>query len=271
MTEAIAKLLDQVRAAKPLVHHITNYVTVNDCANAALEIGASPVMADDIDEAADIASISDALVLNMGTLNERTVTSMIAAGKSANAAGVPVVFDPVGAGASGFRDRTAAKMLNEVKISVLRGNISEIRSVSGLAAETKGVDASGTDIARAKEAGFTALELARKLGIVVVISGAEDVISDGNNIVYIQNGHPLLGGQTGTGCMCSTLIGAFCGTARDRPFTAAAAGMLCMGVAGEMAFLNAKPGNGSFRAALHDALSRLSADNILKMAKIREA
>ena len=213
MTKTFGALLNQVRESKPLVHHITNYVTVNDCANITLGIGASPVMADAIGEAADIAAIASCVVLNMGTLNERTIPSMIAAGKSASAKGIPVVFDPVGAGASKLRGDTAAQLISEVRLSVLRGNISEIRFVAGLRSETKGVDASEGDIANAGNTGQVAKGLAQKLGCVVVVSGAVDTVSDGNQIVHIKNGHPMLGNLTGTGCMCSSLIGSFCGAA----------------------------------------------------------
>ena len=271
MTELYAALLDRVRKNKPLVHHITNYVTVNDCANITLAIGASPVMADALDEAADIAAIAQAVVLNMGTLNERTIPSMIAAGKAANAKGIPVVFDPVGAGASKLRNDTAAAVISAVKLAVIRGNISEIRFVAGLSSRTKGVDASDSDIAGANDAGQTAKALAQKLGCVVVISGAVDTISDGKKNALIENGHPMLGNLTGTGCMCSSLIGSFCGAAPDEPFAAAVAAMLSMGIAGELAYQNAgQLGNGSFRIALHDAISRMDTQTFEKLARCRE-
>lgn len=272
MAKTFGTLLTQVRETRPLVHHITNYVTVNDCANITLGIGGSPVMADAIDEAADIAGIAGSVVLNMGTLNERTIPSMLAAGKAANAKGVPVVFDPVGAGASKLRNDTAASLISEVKLSVLRGNISEIRFVAGLSSQTKGVDASESDATDADNAGKIAKELAQKLGCVVVVSGAVDTVSDGNKIIYIENGHPMLGNLTGTGCMCSSLVGSFCGAAKDELFLAAAAAMLCMGIAGELAYERAgNLGSGSFHVALHDAISRMSAETLEKLAKYREA
>jgi len=271
MLKEYASLLNKVRESKPLVHHITNYVTVNDCANITLEIGASPVMADAIGEAADIANIAGALVLNIGTLNENTIPSMIAAGKAANAKGVPVIFDPVGAGASKLRNDTALMITSEIKLSVLRGNISEIRFVAGLCSQTKGVDASESDIAGTDSTGQTAKDLANKLGCVVVISGAVDIISDGKKIIFIENGHPMLGNQTGTGCMCSSLIGSFCGAAPHEPLTSAVAAMLCMGIAGEIAFQKAGQfGNGSFRTALHDAINRIDAGTLEKMARYNE-
>jgi len=271
MANLYAALLNKVRENKPLVHHITNYVTVNDCANITLAIGASPVMADDIGEAADIASIAQAVVLNMGTLNERTIPSMIAAGKAANTKGIPVVFDPVGAGASKLRNDTAASIISEVKLSVIRGNISEIKFIAGLSSQTKGVDASENDIARADNAGQTARALAQKLNCVVVISGAVDTVSNGKKIVFVENGHPMLGNLTGTGCMCSSLIGSFCGAAQNEPLASAVAAMMCMGIAGELAYENAgQRGNGSFRIALHDAISRMDAATLEKRAKYHE-
>ena len=272
MIETFCALLNQVRSGKPLVHHITNYVTVNDCANMTLGIGASPVMADDIGEAADIASISSSVVLNMGTLNERTIPSMIAAGKSANQKKIPVVFDPVGAGASKLRNDTAARLINEINISVLRGNISEIRFIAGLGSETKGVDASESDIVCADNAGQIAKNLARKLGCVVAISGAVDAISDGDKITYIENGHPLMGSLTGTGCMSSSLVGSFCGAAKTQPYAATCAAILCMGVAGDLAYeKTGRLGRGSFLAALHDAIGNMNAETLERMAKYREA
>ena len=272
MTKAFGILLSQVRKNKPLVHHITNYVTVNDCANITLGIGASPVMADAIGEAADIAAIASAVVLNMGTLNERTIPSMIAAGKSANAKGIPVVFDPVGAGASKLRNDTAAHLIDEVKLSVLRGNISEIKFMAGLSSTTKGVDASESDIADVRDVGQIAKKLAQELDCVVVVSGAVDTISDGDKIIYTENGHPMLGNLTGTGCMCSSLVGSFCGVAKDELFNAAVAAMLCMGVAGELAHKNTEHlGAGSFHTALHDAISRMDAETLERLAKYREA
>jgi len=272
MANSYAALLNKVRENKPLVHHITNYVTVNDCANITLAIGASPVMADAVGEAADIAAIAQAVVLNMGTLNERSIPSMIAAGKAANAQGIPVVFDPVGAGASKLRNDTAASITSELKLSVIRGNISEIKFVAGLSSQTKGVDASDSDLAGAGGAGQTAQALARKLGCVVVISGAVDTISDGKKIILVENGHPMLGNLTGTGCMCSSLIGSFCGAAPEDPLAAAAAAMMCMGIAGELAYASAgQRGNGSFRAALHDAVSCMDAVTLEKLARYHEA
>ena len=272
MKASYGALIETVRAKNPLIHHITNYVTVNDCANITLAIGASPVMADDIGEAADITRISSALVINMGTLNERTIISMLESGKSANAAGIPVVFDPVGVGASGLRNRTVVSVLDAVNLGVLRGNISEIKQVAGMQSATKGVDASRDDRISTGDAVAIAKKLSSDLGCVVAITGAADIISDGQRAVCIENGHPMLSDITGTGCMCSSLMGAFCGAAPDAPFEAAATALLTMGIAGELAFEAAGgKGLGSFRAALHDAVSRMDAQILMRRAKIYEA
>ena len=268
----IGQTLKELRLKKPLIHHITNYVTVNDCANIVLAIGASPIMADDIEEAADITAISSALVLNIGTLNHRTIESMIAAGKKANTLNIPVVLDPVGAGASELRNVTTERLLEEVKISVLRGNMSEIRFIAGLKATTKGVDASETDLKSGLEIGRTIAEnLAKKLGCVTAITGATDIVSNGSRTIYIENGTKLLSNVTGTGCMCTSLIGAFCGAAGDY-MIAAAGGIISMGIAGELAAESAgDKGNGSFHTAIFDGISKLSEEVISGRAKIHEA
>lgn len=265
----IAELLDAVRAKKPLVHQITNYVTVNDCANITLAAGASPIMADDIEEAAEIAAVSSALVLNIGTLNARTVQSMLAAGKRANEKGVPVVLDPVGAGASGLRNRAAAELLKQVKLTAVRGNLSEIRSVAGLSAATRGVDAAEQETSRdARENAETVRQLARSLGCVAAATGPVDTVSDAERTLLIRNGHPMLSSVTGTGCMCTALVGCFCG-ASDDFLLASAAGIALMGVAGELAFERAGHlGSGSFRTALIDAVSHMDAETFAGRVRI---
>lgn len=267
----IGSLLNEVRNKKPLVHNITNYVTVNDCANILLAIGASPIMADDIKEAADITKISSALVINIGTLNERTIESMIASGKKANELNIPVVFDPVGAGASEFRNSTTKRLLEEVKISVLRGNMSEIKFISGLGSTTKGVDASENDARTGNDEGVdVAKNLAKKLQCTVAITGATDIISDGERVVILENGTKMLSNVTGTGCMTTALIGAFCGAGSDY-FIGAVSGIISMGISGEIALDKAgKIGTGSFHIAIIDAISNLTSNIIERMNKIKE-
>ena len=265
-------LIEQVRTINPLVHHITNYVTVNDCANITLAIGASPIMADDLKEVKDITGIASSLVINMGTLNERTVLSMMAAGKTANQKGIPVVFDPVGAGASRFRNETAKELLKEIKFTVIRGNISEIKFLSGLQSETKGVDASDTDLLDTENIKTIALNLAQKMQCVVAITGKIDVVSDGSKTVLIENGHSMLSTITGTGCMCTSLIGSFCGAVPDCPMDSTVTALLSMGIAGELAYDFAKDhGNGSFRLALHNAMSRMDDEILIRRAQFIEA
>ena len=249
-------ILTTLRAEKPLVHHITNYVTVNDCANMTLAAGASPIMADAIEEAGDITRLSNALVMNIGTLNSRTIASMLAAGKAANENGIPVVLDPVGAGASALRNGAVARIVREVRVAVVRGNISEVRFMAGLSSNTKGVDASAADVT--ENAAGVAQKVARMLNCVVAITGAVDTIVDAVRVVHIHNGHPMMADVTGTGCMCSSLVGSFCG-ASPQVFEATAAAILCMGIAGELAFEAAgQKGTGSFRVALFDAVSRMN-------------
>jgi hydroxyethylthiazole kinase len=267
---AFAKILGELRGKKPLVHHITNYVTVNDCANVTLAIGGAPIMADSAGEAGDIAAIASSLVLNMGTLNERTIESMIIAGQSANEAGVPVIFDPVGAGASRLRNEAAARVLEEIRLTVLRGNISEIGFFHGSGAGARGVDAADGDLG--ENAILMAPALAKKLGCVVAITGAVDAVSDGTRTLAIENGHPALSRITGTGCMCSSLVGAFCGASPGTPLESTAAALLSMGIAGEIAFERAGHiGTGAFHIAIIDALSGLTGETLVERAKLYEA
>lgn len=267
--EECAELPERVRTLRPLVHHLTNYVTVNDCANVTLAIGASPIMATAIEEVGEIAAMSSAVVLNIGTLHSDVVVSMLAAGKAANAAGVPVVLDPVGAGASALRSATTERLLGEVKVTVIRGNISEIRAASGLPAHTKGVDADSGD--QNADAGRIAADLAAKMDCTVVVTGAVDAVSDGRSTIFIGNGHPMLSSISGTGCMCTSLAGAFVGAAPKRPLAAAAAAILAMGIAGEIAYAKAGSlGLGSYRQAVMDAVSLMTGQTIFAMGNIRE-
>lgn len=270
ITSKVAELLSEVRNIKPLIHNITNYVTVNDCANALLAIGASPIMADDIGEAADITAISSALVINIGTINHRTVEAMLCSAQKANELGIPIVFDPVGAGASALRNSITETILSKVKISVLRGNMSEMSFLAGLGSTTKGVDASEKDI-NSKEGVAIATTLSNRLGCVVAITGAIDIICDRERVVTISNGHKMLSNVTGTGCMTTALIGSFCGVTKDS-FKAAIGGVASMSIAGEIAFEKAgNKGTGSFHISIIDAISKLNENVILERAKIDEA
>ena len=260
-------ILQLIRKQSPLVHNMTNYVTVKDCANALLAIGASPIMADEEREVEDIVSIASALVINIGTLNERVVTSMLKAGKKANALGVPVVFDPVGAGASAYRSAVAKKFLAELNFAVIRGNVSEIGYLAGEDAKTKGVDVAEEDEERD---GFAiAKRLQEKTGAVVAVTGAVDVVVGEEKFARIANGSPMQKSITGAGCMASALTGAF--VAVEDPYVAAVDALLLSGIAGQMAEEAAKDkGSGSFRIAYMDALSMMTDKNIEEWRKIDE-
>lgn len=263
---AIADAADAVRAARPLVHCVTNYVTVNDCANALLAVGAAPVMADDEAEAADIAAIASALVVNIGTLNARTVRSMTLAGAAAASKGIPIVLDPVGAGASEYRTDAALALIGRIPFAVIRGNASEIRVLATGTGTTRGVDASVEDSSSIEAIKGDAEAFARKTGAVVAITGAVDVVTDGKATYAIRNGHPLMGSVTGTGCMLSAIIGAYASVASAGSWGlagAVAAAIAGMGLAGERAERRAgRRGTGSFRVALIDELSRLDARSL---------
>ncbi len=271
---SIAKAIDVLRETRPLVHCITNYVTVNDCANALLAVGGSPVMADDEAEAAEIAAIAGALVINIGTLNARTVKSMEIAGLEAARRGIPVVLDPVGVGASRLRTETALSLLGKIPFAVIRGNASEIRVLATGTGSTRGVDASAEDSSSMAGIRKAAETFARKTGAVVAITGATDVVTDGARTFAVENGHPLMGEITGSGCMLSAVIGAYAGSAASaagdaRLLEATAAALCGMGLAGERAARKAKRlGTGSFRAALIDALSGLDSRAVSRGMKI---
>ena len=205
-------IYENVRNGCPLIHNITNYVTVNDCANIVLACGASPIMADDKDEVAEITTICSGLNINIGTLNSRTIDSMLIAGKKANELGHPVVLDPVGAGASSLRTDTAMKLLEEVKFTVIRGNISEIKTLASGSGSTKGVDADVADKVTKDNLdeviAFTKA-FAQKTGSVIAITGAIDIVADAEKAYCIYNGEPMMSSITGTGCQLSAMTAAF--------------------------------------------------------------
>ncbi len=249
-------MISVVRDKCPLVHCITNYVTVNDVANAILAVGASPIMSDDISDVRDIVSISQALVINIGTLNKRTVESMIAAGTAANSLSIPVVLDPVGAGASPYRNRTVDELLESVRFSVIRGNLSEMAYINGSASRTKGVDSSMTEADA--DPVKVALAVSEKTGAVAAITGRIDTVAKDGRVARISSGHADMGRITGTGCMLSGVIGGFVGTGED-PFIMTANAIAAMGAAGLIAHDKAGAlGTGSFRVALIDALSTMT-------------
>jgi hydroxyethylthiazole kinase len=269
-----AEVANLVRERRPLVHCITNYVTVNDCANAVLAVGGSPVMADDAREIADIVAIASSLVINIGTLNARTVKSMRLAGKAAAKIGKPVILDPVGAGASALRTKTAIALVREIPFAVIRGNSSEIATLLAGSGNTRGVDAAddGSPSKSGEKNALIARELSRKTGAVVVVTGAIDTIADGSRIFKISNGHPMMARITGSGCMLTAVLGAYCGACHTDRAIAAAAAVSIMGIAGERAARAAESvGLGTFRTRLIDELSRIDGDGAKEDMRIETA
>ncbi len=257
------QIFENVRQKSPLIHNITNYVTVNDCANMLLACGGSPIMADDLDDAVEITAICGGLNLNIGTLNQRTIPAMFAAGKRAKELGHPVVLDPVGAGASKLRTDTALELLNEVHPTVIRGNISEVKTLALGSGTTKGVDADIADkVTEDNLDGAVAFakDFAKRTGAVIAITGAIDVVVDGERAFCIRNGHPMMSAITGTGCQLSALTAAFVTANPDTPLEAAAAAVCAMGLCGEIAFqrLTEMDGNSSYRNYIIDAMYRLT-------------
>ena len=265
-------MLENVRKKNPLIHNITNYVTVNDCANIVLACGASPIMADDKKEAADITEICAGLNINIGTLNTRTIDSMQSAGKRANDLNHPIVLDPVGAGASKLRTDTAMRLLKEVKFSVIRGNISEIKTLASGSGTTKGVDADVADKVtedNLDEAVAFAKAFAEKTGAVIVITGAIDVVADSKKAYCIRNGHSMMSSITGTGCQLSAMTAAFVTANPEYPLEAAAAAVCAMGYAGEVAHsrLTEMDGNATYRNYIIDAVYNMTPEMLGKGAK----
>ncbi|MHB0977078.1 MAG: hydroxyethylthiazole kinase [Candidatus Aquicultorales bacterium] len=263
MKQTIARNLRAVRDKKPLVHNITNYVVMNETANALLCIGALPVMAHAVEEMEEMVGIADTLVVNIGTLSKHWVEAMIAAGKAANAKGIPVILDPVGAGATSFRTETCRSILDQVDVAVVRGNAGEISVLAGIGGEVKGVESVG----HAGDIEKTAAELAAALGCVVAVTGAVDVVSDGRRTARVSNGSPMLGRVTGTGCMSSTMVAAFAGANTDR-FEAAVGALVSFGLAGELAAAESDERPGTFHVALYDALALLSEGDIEERAQV---
>jgi hydroxyethylthiazole kinase len=244
--------LAAIRERKPLVHQITNYVVMNETANATLALGALPVMAHAREEVEEMAAIAGALVLNIGTLSPPWVDAMLAAGHAANSAGVPVVFDPVGAGATTYRTETARRLLYEVDVAVVRGNAAEIATLAGREAEIRGVESIGASDSGAE----LARTAAQELGVVAAVTGAVDQVSDGETTLRVANGVALLARITGSGCIATAITGSFLAVRPDAPLAAAAEALVALGVAGEDAAHEAR-GPGSFHAALYDALDGL--------------
>ena len=268
-------IVNRVRQLEPLVHNITNYVTVNDVANVVLACGGSPIMADDEADVADIISICNGLNVNIGTLNSRTIPSMILAGKCAAHMGKVTVLDPVGAGASGLRTRTAMRLMQEIPFTIVRGNVSEMRALFGQDAKTKGVDADLKDAVtneNLKDAVAFVEACSKKSGAITIMTGAIDLVSDGERTYVIRNGHAMMSRITGTGCMLSALVATYCAANPTELLDAAAGAVMVMGLAGEIAHARVEStplaGTSSFRTYLIDAISNMTDEMLEEGMKI---
>ncbi len=257
-----ALLLRRVRQEQPVVHHLTNWVTIYECANVVKVLGASPVMAHAREEVADMVSLAHSLVLNLGTLTPELVEAMKVAARAANARNIPVVLDACGVGATPLRDRKCRELLEEVRVDILKGNASEVARVAGEAVTTRGVDA--TEVAG--DLAGLAIRLARERHLTVVVTGPEDLVTDGRVLWRIRNGDPMMARVVGTGCMATSVIGAFAAVEPDRAMAAAAA-LVCFGIAGECAAKGCL-GPGSFKECLYDYLSHLDGPTVARLQKV---
>jgi hydroxyethylthiazole kinase len=260
----LKSLLEELREKRPLVHNITNYVVMNFTANTLLAMGASPVMAHAVDEVEEMVSLAKALVINIGTLSEQWIESMLKAGRRANAIGVPVILDPVGSGATSFRTNTFRRLVSEVKLSVVRGNASEILSIGSDYVSTRGVETAHG----AEEALETARAAAKEIDSVAAITGPVDIVTDGARVIRCYNGHPLLGLVTGTGCAATAAIAAF-NSIKSDSLEAASAGLAFFGLAGEVAGARAHS-PGSFMVALLDALHEITPEEFQGKARLEK-
>ena len=272
MEQVLKTMLENVRAKSPLVHNITNYVTVNDVANVLLAAGGSPIMSDDADDVEDITSICGGLNINIGTLNRNTIPSMFLAGKKANALGHIVLLDPVGAGASRLRTDTANQLMQEVRFDAVRGNISEIKTLCTGNGSTKGVDADAVDAvteANLDNGVQLVKTFAAQTGCIIAVTGAIDLVSDGERCWCIRNGRAEMSRITGTGCQLSALMTAFLVANPDRKLDAAAAAVCMMGLAGEIGWANMQPGDGNstYRNRIIDAIFNMTGDALEEGAK----
>jgi len=256
--------LKTIRERKPLIHNITNWVTIYDSANMTRAFGALPVMAHAPEECTEMTGISSALVLNIGTLTSEIIDSMLLSAAAANEKKIPVVLDAVGVGATKFRDEMAAKILNSVHVDIIKGNYSEIAKLAGESAETKGVEA--TTISADPER--IAKEFAKSSSAIVVMTGKEDIISDGERVFVVRNGHEQMGSIVGTGCMVASVIGSFAAVNSD--YCEASRDALCyFGIAGELAAVKSS-GPGSFKVNLYDEVFNLSDEKARSMMNFEE-
>ncbi len=269
----LGKMLENVRTKTPLVHNITNYVTVNDCANILLACGGSPIMADDLDDVKDITKICTALNINIGTIQRDLIPSMLAAGRISNSLNHPVLLDPVGAGASRIRTETSLELIENIKFTAIRGNISEIKAIALGSGGARGVDADITDSVT-DETIPSVIKFARdfsvKTGAVIVITGAIDLVVSKDKQFVIRNGHPMMSSVTGTGCMLSAMTAAYLGANPGSEAEACAAAVCAMGLCGESAHerLSERDGNSTYRNMIIDEIYNLTPEKLEKGAKI---
>lgn len=268
----LGNCLENVRKSTPLVHNITNYVTVNDVANALLACGGSPIMSDEPEDVVDITSICGGLNINIGTLNKRSIEGMFIAGVKANELGHVVLLDPVGAGASALRTNTAIELMEKIKFDVIRGNISEIKTLALGSGTTKGVDADAADTVTEENLDAMvsfAKSFAEKTGAVVAITGAIDLVADSEKCYVIRNGRPEMSKITGTGCQLSGIATAYVVANPDNKTEAVAAAVCAMGLAGEIGYSNMQSGEGnsSYRNRIIDAICNMDAETLNKGAK----
>lgn len=263
---------DHLRDCGALVHNITNYVTVNDVANVLLACGGSPIMADDIDDASEITAICGGLNINIGTLHQSSIEGMLLAGKKANELGHPVLLDPVGAGASRLRTDTALRIMKEIKLTVIRGNISEIKTLAYGSGTTKGVDADVADAVTEEtlnDAIAFVKNFARKTSCIIAVTGAIDLVSDGEICYVIRNGRPEMGKITGTGCQLSGMMTAYVTANQEKPLEAAASAVCIMGLAGEIGWSRMQEGDGNatYRNRIIDAVYQMTGEDLERGAK----
>lgn len=268
----LGNCIKNVRTAVPLVHNITNYVTVNDVANILLACGGSPIMSDEPEDVEDITSICGGLNINIGTLNQRSIEGMFRAGKKANELGHILLLDPVGAGAGALRTGTAVKLMDELKFDAIRGNISEIKTLALGSGTTQGVDADVADAVteeNLEEAVAFAKDFAKKAGCIAAITGAIDLVSDGESCYVIRNGRAEMGKITGTGCQLSGMMTAFLVANPKEKLQAATAAVCAMGLAGELAWAHMQDGDGNatYRSRIIDAIYNMDGDTLEKGAK----
>ena len=268
----LGKCLENVKEKTPLIHNITNYVTVNDVANALLASGGSPIMSDEPDDVADITSICGGLNINIGTLNKRSIEAMFISGKKSKELGHIVLLDPVGAGASKLRTETAVEIMEEIKPDIIRGNISEIKTLALGSGTTKGVDADAADVVTDENLDSMvefAKAFSKKSRAVIAITGAIDLVADGKKCYVIRNGSPMMSRITGTGCMLSGLTTAYAVANPDNIIEAVAASVCLMGLAGQIGVLKMSDneGNSSLRNHIIDAIYNMDAEKLNKGAK----